>query len=178
MTGKGNDPYDAAGDGFDDGSDLDPEQLDALMNEVLGTSIPRPVRWADLQPAEYADQLRILAGWVQWLGRRYDLDAKELPADWWQHGAHVEELSALKGAWDVANDPTQAASAAADWHLTFYNTRIRLREWTSRLGGKPGERPDPQTQRWLADPAGSGWAGEFSTYLRNLTAGGDDPPAG
>src|SRR5690625_4219811 len=169
MTDNGSD-LDNNGDG---GTDLDPEQLDQLMNEVLGSTIPRPVRWGDLQPAEYADEIRALAGWVQWVGRRYDLDSKELPADWFQHGALVEELSALKGAWDVAYDPTQAASAASDWHLTFYNTRVRLREWTSRLGGKPGERPEPQTQRWLADPTRSGSNTEFGNHLRDLTAGSD-----
>ncbi|TDD65405.1 hypothetical protein E1262_25345 [Jiangella aurantiaca] len=90
------------------------------------------------------------------------------PADWWQHGALVEELSALKGAWDVAYDASQAASAAADWHMTFFNTRIRLKDWVSRLGGHPGERT-ADAQGWLNDPDGAGWSAEVNAYLSSLT---------
>ncbi|PSL08151.1 hypothetical protein CLV30_101118 [Haloactinopolyspora alba] len=152
-----------------DSGELTPEQLDALMQDTLGAAIPRPVRWAELDPADEATELVTLATWVSWLGARYGLDSRELPPDWWRHGALVEELSALKGAWDVAYDQTQAASAAADWHMTFYNTRIRLREWTSRLGGSPGNRTGTDLQRWLADPDASGWTSEFRTYLSTLT---------
>jgi hypothetical protein len=147
---------------------LTPQQLDALMQDTLGSAIPRPIRWADLDDTTTAKKLVELAKWVHWLGNRYVLDSKDLPADWWQHGALVEELSALKSAWDVAYDQTQAASAAADWHMTFYNTRIRLKDWVSRLGGHPGERT-ADAQGWLNDPDRSGWSAEFNAYLSSLT---------
>lgn len=150
------------------GDGLTPEQLDALTRETFGSSIPRPIRWADLDDITTAKKLVELAKWVHWLGNRYVLDSRELPADWWQHGSLVEELAALKGAWDVAYDATQAASAAADWHMTFYNTRIRLREWVGRLGGHPGERT-ADTQGWLNDPDHAGWSADFNAYLSSLT---------
>ncbi|SDT36537.1 hypothetical protein [Jiangella sp. DSM 45060] len=150
------------------GDGLTPEQLDALMKDTLGSTIPRPIRWADLDDTTTAKKLVELAKWVHWLGNRYVLDSRELPADWWRHGALVEELSALKGAWDVAYDQTQAASAAADWHMTFFNTRIRLKDWVGRLGGSPGERTI-KPQGWLHDPDRSGWAAEFNAYLSSLT---------
>ncbi len=162
----------------DDPNHLTPEQLDALMQDTLGAAIPRPVRWAELHGEAEATELVKLATWVHWLGNRYGLDNRELPPDWWRHGALIEELSALKGAWDVAYDETQAASAAADWHMTFYNTRIRLREWVSHLGGTPGHRTGTDRQRWLADPDGSGWSTEFRTYVSTLTEPAPPPRPG
>jgi hypothetical protein len=150
------------------GDGLTPEQLDALTLETFGSAIPRPIRWADLDDTTTAKKLVELAKWVHWLGNRYTLDSRELPADWWQHGALLEELSALKGAWDVAYDQTQAASAAADWHMTFFNTRIRLKDWVGHLGGSPGERTI-KPQGWLDDPDRSAWAADFNAYLSALT---------
>ncbi len=167
------DEYSVGDRGDEDLAELSPEQLDALTQDTLGAAVPRPVRWAELDAAAKAKELVTLATWVHWLGRRYLLDSRELPADWWRHGALVEELSALKGAWDVAYDQTQAASAAADWHISFYNTRVRLREWVAQLGGRPGERTGTDPQRWLADPEGSGWSTEFRTYMSTLA---DQPP--
>jgi hypothetical protein len=110
-----------------------PDQLIALINQTRDPTIPRPVRWSDLTPTEAADHLTTLATWVDWLQDRYQLDQTELPTNWWQHGPLIEELSALKGAWDIAYDPTQDASAPATWHHTFHTTRKRLRQWTHHL---------------------------------------------
>ena len=43
-----------------------------------------------------------LRDWVEWLVERYSLDHRIVPPCWFLHGALVDELTALWGAWQVA----------------------------------------------------------------------------
>jgi len=133
------------------GDDIPADALDAEIELRLG-AVPRPVDWhrvsAVAAPAEWA----ALDAWVRWLGARYDLDGRELPPCWHRHGSLVDELSGLHGAHQVAYDPTQAASAAADWHRVLWDTRIRLREWVSRAGCTDRGHNPPVTAGWFTEP--------------------------
>jgi hypothetical protein len=48
---------------------------------------------------EIDDEHEALADWIAWLMDRYSLDHRTVPCCWDQHGALVEELSALRTAW-------------------------------------------------------------------------------
>lgn len=157
-----------ATNGQDPASQPLPDELVEQLVTANLDDIPRPVRWIDLKGPAAERAWRDLAAFVTWLGIRYALHKRELPPCWWRHGALVEELTALKGAREVAYDPTQAASAIADWHRTLYETRIRLAEWAGRTNCNDHEHRDDQIQRWLVDPAGTGWADTFAAHVAVL----------
>lgn len=136
------------------------EDVDALINQQLA-AVPRPVDWSRLGPDEAAEQWAALDRWVRWLVARYAVDGREVPPCWYQHGALVEELTGLRGAQQVAWDPTQAASAASDWHRTLWDTRVRLRDWLTRTGCTArSHRPDT-VDEWATSPGSE----EYETGL-------------
>ena len=143
-------------------------RLNAAVDDILGQPIPRTIRWADLDPQDHANALHTLGGWVQWLVTRYALDHRDTPPCWYRHGALVEELAALRGAWEVAFDPAQTANAPADWHMTFYYARLRLRDWAARTGCKTGEHRPDTTQDWAHNPDTSGWTQPFHAHLDHI----------
>ena len=49
--------------------------------------------------------------WIRWCVRRYGLDHRTIPPCWYQHGALVEELSALRTGWQAAHTPTAPGNA-------------------------------------------------------------------
>lgn len=121
----------------------------AAINEMLDT--PTPITWrvnpddatrtldADTAQTAWED----LRGFVDWLVDRYALDHKTIPPCWYLHGALVDELTALWGAWETAYWPYASAADAAGWMQIFANTRIRLTEWAGRRGCRPDDhRPD------------------------------------
>jgi hypothetical protein len=108
------------------------------LPRLAGTLPPAPVCWADLDP-EVAERHRAaLADWVAWLTRRYHLDQREIPTCWPQHGALIEELSALHIAWISAYHRTAPGDAPLVWHHAFHGTRQRLAEWVAGTGCRPG----------------------------------------
>lgn len=151
--------------GRDDG---DVARLNAALDDVLGGPVPYAVRWADLDPQNLAAELHVLTGWVRWLVTRYALDHRDVPPCWYRHGALVEELTALRGAWDLAYDPAQSAAASADWQLTFAHARLRLRDWAARTGCKHGEHRPDTIERWARDPEGTGWTAALHNHLDHL----------
>lgn len=73
--------------------------LPKLRNALNGFS-PTPVCWAVLSAGkEMNEQLGHLTDWVNWLVDRYALDHRTVPPCRDQHGAVLEELSALRTAW-------------------------------------------------------------------------------
>lgn len=70
-----------------------------LMQEAFP---PIPLCWRALTPQEREDQVEALREWIDWLVGRYALDQRTVPPCWEQHGALLEELSALRTAWLTA----------------------------------------------------------------------------
>lgn len=147
-------------------SELDPGQVDALVEQMLGSAIPRPIVWAKLSAADAEKAWASLSAWVRQLAARYDLDGRELPPCWWRHGALVEELTALHGAWLVAYDDSQSAAAMSDWHRVFYETRHRLREWASRTGCSTHDHRDGTTPPWVGRDYKQ-WRAEFTAGVHD-----------
>lgn len=171
MTGSGSGARhpaepDESRDGGLDGTDPFAEFLTAPQQ------LPRPIRWDDLEPQAHAAALHDLADWVRWLVVRYAMDQRDVPLCWYRHGALVEELSALRGAWQIAYDPTQPATAAVDWHATLAYGRQRLREWAARTGCRQREHRPDSIEPWAAHPDESGWTTTFYIHLDSIV----DPP--
>ena len=108
--------------------------------EIQQTYIPSvPVCWPSLKRDEKHGHLEALARWLTWLQRRYALDHRVLPPCWAQHGALVEELSALHTAWGVAYAVATGPEVPLRWHGEFASARHRLAGWVARSGCRPGE---------------------------------------
>lgn len=105
-----------------------------------------PVCWPSLNQDETCGHLDALQRWLTWLQRRYALDHRVLPPCWAQHGALVEELSALHTAWGVAYAVATGPEVPLRWHSEFASARHRLNEWVARSGCRPSEhRADSRT---------------------------------
>jgi hypothetical protein len=96
-----------------------------------------PVRWDTLTPIETATHLQLLDAWLDWLIPRYGLDHRTVPDCWQQHGAPVEELSALHTAWLSAYALTSPGGSPLAWHAAFATARIRLADWIAKSGCRP-----------------------------------------
>jgi len=130
-------------------TDRTAEGFDAYLEQTIA-GVPRPVDWRRVRAVDAPETWAALDAWTRWLVDRYALDIREVPACWYLHGALVQELSALHGACLVAFDRNQAASAAADWHRTLWDARLRLRDWLSRTGCTAREHRDDSPSTWTA----------------------------
>ena len=98
-----------------------------------------PVPWQVLGPEEVPEFAENLKDWVRWLVYRYGLDPRTVTPCWTMHGELVEELSALRTAWIACYTWPLDGSALLAWHASFAEARVRLSEWISRNGCRPGE---------------------------------------
>jgi hypothetical protein len=76
-------------------------------------------------------------------------------------------LAACRDAYLTAYDPSQAASAAADWMHVWDATQERLRRWVLVSGCRSGQHRADPLQRWAQDardPA-AGPDAEFERFL-------------
>ena len=109
----------------------------------LAEDEPEIIRWRDLDPETATAELTRLADWVEWLTNRYNLDHKLIPPCWPEHGALVEELSALRTLWEASYLEDAAPSSPLAFHRELDLALRRLREWTSRLGcSRTEHRPE------------------------------------
>lgn len=132
----------------------------AAIDELLNA--PGPITWR-IDPADPTRTLDVatarvkwaeLRVWVDWLVTRYALDHKTVPPCWYLHGALVDELTALWGAWQLAYWPAGSPGDPANWMQMFSNTRIRLSEWAGRRGCRDDDhRPD----RTMTHPVTPSW---------------------
>lgn len=91
-----------------------------------GYELVTPFRWSALgTDSEVGAQLDELEEWVQWLVTRYRIDDIILPC-WWQHGAVIEELSALWWAWQAMNGAEAMPTDPLQWHHSFDLCLTRL----------------------------------------------------
>ena len=96
-----------------DAADDHPEHIDQLPAELFPTL---PVCWATMTDLETEDALDELQDWVVWVVDRYALDHRIVPPCWDNHGALIEELSALRTAWVAAFCITGRPEAPLEWH--------------------------------------------------------------
>ena len=132
--------------------DVDGDELDALVNEILGSK-PRPIDWSRLTGEAAAEALAALDLWVRWLVARYAIDPREIPPCWPEHGELLEELSALHTAHRAAYDPAGPPTGPADWHTMLANTRARLHLAVSRTGCRTGQHRASEVPTWAISTA-------------------------
>lgn len=81
----------------------------------------------DEDAPEAWDQLR---AFVDWLVPRYELNSTVVPACWFRHPVVVEELSALRAAWDASFVvETDGGLGPIGWHERFAVARDRLQKY-------------------------------------------------
>ena len=97
------------------------------------------IRWPYLDEEKSAEQLAELTDWVWWLTWRFNLDHRTVPDCWDQHGAVIEELSALYTAWQTAYAQTADGDSPLAWMNQFTNARHRLNDCVARAGCRAGE---------------------------------------
>jgi hypothetical protein len=112
--------------------------------------------WSTLTGEEAALAWATLIGWVDWLTTRYGL-SEVVPGCWYRHGVLVEELTALRAAWNAAyTDPRARPSEPALWHDLLARALSRIRDW-DRQGCAGGIHRDdvqlPVEPEVLADRA-------------------------
>ena len=100
---------------------------------------PIPICWPMLGEAETTAHAQELVDWVDWVFDRYALDHRTIPPCWSQHGALLEELSALRTAWVTVYSADSVGDAPLRWHSEFAAARQRLTDWVARTGCRPGE---------------------------------------
>lgn len=123
LSEGGDVPIDAL---MDAGIDFDTRETSPLEEPVI-------VRWRGLPDEDAIDAWQELRGFVDWLIGRYDISDAVIPRCWWMHGSIVEELSALRAAWDVSMDPDiDGGLGPIGWHERFHLLQSRLREWYNR----------------------------------------------
>jgi len=101
-----------------------------------------PTCWPAHTPEEQRALIERLDVWVTWLVDHYSLDRRHVPECWAQHWELIEELSALRLAWEGAYATTAHADAPLAWHEHFHDARLRLNEWVARTGCRPDDHRD------------------------------------
>ena len=93
---------------------------------MLGVAV---VNWRTLEDGDAPQAWTDLRYWVTWFTRRYNLPARKIPPCWYQHGALVEELSALHTAWLVSFDALDAGYGPIGWQERLAAALPRLASW-------------------------------------------------
>ena len=109
--------------------DLLPLDLDDRHGEdedLVGAEI---TRWRDLPADEMPGEWDRLRAFVEWFVPRYELSESDIPPCWYRHGRLVEELSALRSAWDASFIvETDGGLGPIGWHERYALARVRMRE--------------------------------------------------
>ncbi len=111
-----------------------------------------PVCWDDLEEAERAALWPEFVAWVIWMADRYEVTNDQIPRQcWWQHGAVVEELTALwtshQSAYAQGED---AGSAPYLWQDALARAIERIgRLWVGTC--RNGQHRDRHREQWDGD---------------------------
>jgi len=89
----------------------------------------RVISWRTLEDEDAPQVWTDLREWVIWFTHRYNLAPRKIPPCWFQHGALVEELSALHTAWLVSYDSLDAGYGPIGWHERLAVAIPRLATW-------------------------------------------------
>lgn len=139
----GGDTFDASVDEILEAS-YNPMNRDT-SSEMIGGFV---VNWRALEDREaIAAAWTALRDWVEWFAVRYEIPSTLIPDCWWQHGALVEELSALHTAHAASFDPSDTGYGPVSWHerLTLARARFATAYKNGCLDGhvKPRQRAFP-----------------------------------
>lgn len=149
-------PYDdLAGAAAGSGIDLDTR---AGVDDVVGATI---TRWRDLPLDQHPEAWEELRGFVEWLVTRYEVTDNVVPHCWFRHGGLVEELSALRAAWDASFIvETDGGLGPIGWHERFAVARGRLSQAYGGECNRRGHTEQPDVVLHLDEDAWAAWKEE------------------
>ncbi|MFB8385582.1 hypothetical protein ACFC3F_00400 [Microbacterium sp. NPDC055910] len=110
-----------------DGMLADDLALDARQRGGTSAAIAaHVVNWRTLTDEGAPVEWAALRAWVEWFTVRYHVPHSVIPNCWWQHGALVEELSALHTAHTVSFDSSDTGYGPVGFHehLTLAHPRL------------------------------------------------------
>ena len=144
------------------------EAVGDAFNGSAFADIPHPVDWEALSPAQRRTELTMLHQWVAGLVAVWPVDRSVVPPCWYRHESLIRILAACRDAYLTAYDPSQAASAAADWMHVWDATQERLRRWVLVSGCRSGQHRADPLQRWAHDARNdaAGPDSEFEEFVR------------
>ncbi len=95
-------------------------------DEVMGAKI---TRWRDMPDEDAPKAWDELREFVEWIVTRYELTDNIVPPCWYRHSPLVEELSALRAAWDASFVvETDGGLGPIGWHERFSLAQQRFKE--------------------------------------------------
>lgn len=117
-----------------------PQPADPRAGDSAPITGGNGVNWRTLPDENAAERWTLLREWVEWFTVRYQIPISTVPDCWWQHGALVEELSALHLAHNASFHPSDTGLGPIGWHERLAVTLPRL---TRAYGGgcTNGHRP-------------------------------------
>jgi hypothetical protein len=109
-------------------------------------STPASVCWPDLDERSAAAEWRHLGKWVDELLARHPIHRRVLRPSWRAHTDVVDELCALRVAWQGAyRSPEPSATAAVDWLTRWLPASMaRIDLEFNHAGCKAGREPEHQ----------------------------------
>ncbi|MFE7846766.1 hypothetical protein ACFUTX_16390 [Microbacterium sp. NPDC057407] len=138
-----------------------------LSSEALGAHI---VDWYTLPDATAASEWEALRLWVEWVSVRYNIPQTVIPLCWYQHGALVEELSALHTAHRAAFDRSDAGYGPVGWHE---RAAIALPRLAKAYGGGCNNGHQPTKPRTWPQPRAEWDAWTSQAHAHRDTHTGD-----
>ena len=143
-----------------DAGDLDPEELEALLQEEIdqydrhnresaaALTSAGVINWRERPDEEARAAWVELRSWVEWFTARYQISGTVVPNCWWRHGVLVEELSALHTAHTALFASTDSGLGPIGWHERLPAAKQRLKEASAPLGCTTGQHQDKKPRDW------------------------------
>jgi hypothetical protein len=112
--------------------------------QAEATTTPRSVVWSDLDERATRTEWRLLGNWVDTLLSRHPMHRRALRPCWRAHTDVVDELCALRVAWQAAyRSPDPYPTAAVDWMTRWLPaTMARIDHEFTHTGCKAGSQPE------------------------------------
>jgi hypothetical protein len=128
----------------------------------------RAVDWYTLDDEDAAAEWESLRLWVEWVTVRYNIPVSVVPTCWYQHGALVEELAALRTVHRAAFHTTDAGYGPITWHERLAIAQPRL---SRAYGGGCNNGHQPTKPRTWPEPGA-----EWDAWTSQAHAHRDTPP--
>ena len=151
-----------------DAGDLDPEELEALLQEEIdqydrhnresaaALTSAGIINWRELPDEDARAAWVELRSWVEWFTARYQISGTVVPNCWWRHGVLVEELSALHTAHTALFASTDSGLGPIGWHERYTLAKTRIQNVSSTLGCTNGHE-DPKRRDWSTATDEDAW---------------------
>lgn len=127
-------------------------------DEIVGVKI---TRWRGLPEDKFTEAATTLREFVEWLVERYEISTGTIPNCWYRHPPLVEELSALRAAWDVSFDvDMDGGLGPIGWHERFALAIPRIKAFYGGGCARNGHQPPSAKPAAVDENDWTTWIGE------------------